>query len=86
MRRPIAKRLANHPTLKGLFKPRDPRFVARAKDEQAHCGYQGWHRQVDEEVINWLKEHPKATPKEFMDKLREIYSRPEMRARFPHGF
>jgi hypothetical protein len=84
--RRIAERLANHRTLKGLFKPRDPRFVARAKDEQAHCGYQEWHRKVDKEVIDWLDENPKATPKEFMDKLREIYSRPEMRARFPNGF
>ena len=84
--RPIAKELEQHPTLKGLYKPRDPRFVARAKDEQSHCGYQEWHRKVDEEVIDWLVRNRKATPKEFMDKLREIYSRPEMRARFPHGF
>ena len=84
--RPIAKRLSKHPTLKGLFKSRDPRFVAEAKDEQAHCGYQEWHRQVDKEVIAWLEEFPKATLKQFMDKLREIYSRPEMRARFPNGF
>jgi hypothetical protein len=84
--RRIAKKLETHRTLKGLFKPRDPRFVARAKDEQAHCGYQQWHRDVDEEVIDWLDDFPKATPKEFMNKLREIYSRPEMKARFPHGF
>jgi hypothetical protein len=84
--RRIAKKLEEHPTLKGLFKPRDPRFVARAKDEQSHCGYQEWHRNVDDEVINWLNRYSKATPKEFMDKLRDIYSRPEMRERFPHGF
>ncbi len=84
--RPIARQLDEHPTLKGLYKPRDPRFVAQARDEQSHCGYQEWHRKVDKEVINWLKEFPKATPKEFMDKLREIYSRPEMKVRFPHGF
>jgi len=84
--RPIAKKLKEHPTLKGLYKPLDPRFVARAKDEQAHCGYQEWHRKVDEEVIDWLDEYPNATPKEFLDKLRDIYSRPEMRERFPHGF
>jgi hypothetical protein len=45
-----------------------------------------WHRKVDEEVVGWLKEHSKATPKEFMTRLRDIYSRPEMKARFPHGF
>lgn len=84
--RPIAKALEDHPSLKGHYKPRDPRFVARAKDEQSHCGYQQWHRDVDQEVINWLKTNSKATPQQFMDKLREIYSRPEMQARFPNGF
>ncbi|WNG34166.1 Wall-associated protein precursor [Archangium violaceum] len=84
--RRIARELENHATLNGLFKPRDPRFVARAKDEQAHCGYQEWHRKVDDEVIEWLTQNGKATYKEFMNKLREIYSRPEMRMRFPNGF
>jgi hypothetical protein len=83
--RPIAKELSKHPSLKELYEPRDPRFVTRAKDEQAHCGYQEWHRDVDKEVIGWLKRHPKATHQEFLDKLREIYSRPEMKERFPHG-
>ena len=83
--RPIAKTLERHSMLKGLYKPRDSRFVTRAKDEQSHCGYQQWHRDVDKEVIDWLKDNSKATHKEFMDKLREIYSRPEMLARFPDG-
>jgi hypothetical protein len=83
--RPIAKKLEEHPTLKGLYKPRDPRFVTRAKDEQSHCGYQEWHRDVDKEVVDWLTRNPKATPQQFMDKLREIYSRPEMLSRFPNG-
>ena len=84
--RPIAKKLEDHPTLQGLYKPRDPRFVTQAKDEQAHCGYQEWHRDVDKEVVDWLNRYSKATPKELMDKLREIYNRPEMLARFPDGF
>jgi hypothetical protein len=84
--RPIAKRLLRHATLKGLYTPRDPRFVAQAKDEQDHCGYQQWHRDVDQEVIAWLDRFPKATPEQFMEKLREIYSRPGMKARFPNGF
>jgi hypothetical protein len=84
--RRIAKGLSRHPTLKGFYEPRDPRFVSRAKDEQSHCGYQEWHRKVDEEVVKWLEQFPQATPKQFMDKLRDIYSRPEMKARFPNGF
>jgi hypothetical protein len=82
----IARALKRHLTLAGLYKARDPRFVARAKDEESHCGYQQWHRDVDREVVEWLRQNQKATSKQFEDYLREIYSRPEMRARFPNGY
>ncbi len=84
--KPIAKALEEHRTIRGLYKPRDPRFVTRAVDEEAHCGYQEWHRRVDEEVVEWLRRNKRATPKEFEAFLREIYDRPEMLARFPLGF
>jgi hypothetical protein len=84
--RPIAEALARHRTLRGLYKPRDPRFVTQAKDEEAHCGYQRWHRDIDQEVIAWLDRVRNATPQQFEKFLREIYSRPAMRERFPHGF
>jgi hypothetical protein len=84
--RPIAEELENHETLRGLYKPRDERFKTRAKDKDSHCGYQDWHRKVDAEVIQWLKDKRDATPKQFMKKLREIYNRPELRQRFPNGF
>ncbi|XXF78195.1 Wall-associated protein precursor [Myxococcaceae bacterium GXIMD 01537] len=84
--RPIARALEDHETLSGLYKPRDPRFVAHAKDEQAHCGYQQWHRDVDREVIAWLERMKNATPEQFERFLREVYSRPALRERFPHGF
>jgi hypothetical protein len=83
--RPIAKALARHRTLRGLYKPRDRRFVTRAVDEQSHCGYQQWHRDVDAEVVEWLERNRTATPKQFEAFLREIYNRPPMRARFPNG-
>jgi hypothetical protein len=83
---PIAKRLKGHATLDGVYKPRDPRFVAKAKDDASHCGYQDWHRKIDKEVIEWLNENPKATPEQFEKLLRAIYSRPELLKRFPHGF
>jgi hypothetical protein len=82
----IARALERHPTLTGVYKPRDSRFVTRAIDEAAHCGYQDWHRKVDEEVINWLDRNRAVTAKEFEAFLRSIYSRPSLRARFPHGF
>lgn len=84
--RPIAKALAKHRTLKGQYKARDKRFVSRAVDEKAHCGYQQWHRDVDKEVVEWLERNGTATAKEFEAFLREIYNRPDMLARFPNGF
>jgi hypothetical protein len=83
---PIAKALERHPILMGVYKPRDPRFVTRAIDEAAHCGYQDWHRKVDAEVINWLETHRAATARQFEEFLHSIYNRPQMLARFPHGF
>lgn len=84
--RPIARKLDVHLTLKGLFKPRDKRFVAQAKDEKSHCGYQEWHCKLDEEVIEWLTKNSEATPEQFLRYLREIYKRPDMIKRFPRGF
>ncbi|WP_375770583.1 Wall-associated protein precursor [Archangium gephyra] len=84
--RPIAEALEDHKTLKGQYKPRDERFVTRAVDKKAHCGYQRWHRDLDAEVIQWLKDNREATAKQFEAYLRLIYNRPDMLARFPHGF
>lgn len=84
--RPIARALERHKTLKGQYKPRDERFVTRAVDEKAHCGYQEWHRKLDAEVVQWLKDNREATVKQFEAYLRLIYNRPDMLARFPHGF
>ncbi len=84
--RPIAEELEKHRTLRGLYKPRDERFVTRAKDKESHCGYQQWHRDVDQEVIRWLQRETRATPKQFEEFLREIYNRPELLKRFPNGF
>ena len=84
--RPIAKVLKDHETLGGLYEPRDERFVAKAKDEDSHCGYQKWHRDVDLEVMKWLRIERRAAQKEFEKFLREIYNRKEMRERFPNGF
>ncbi len=84
--RPIAKALKDHKILGGLYEPRDERYVAKAKDKESHCGYQKWHRDVDLEVIRWIRRFDEATQKEFEAFLREIYNRPDMLERFPHGF
>jgi hypothetical protein len=82
----IARKLEEHATLRGRYAERDPRFKMRAANKESHNGYQKWHRDVDEEVIKWLESTKQATPAEFEAFLRSIYSRPDMRARFPHGF
>lgn len=82
----IFEKLQDHPTLKGHYTERDSRFVTRAANKDAHNGYQTWHRDVEQEIIKWLEKYDNATPEEFEAFLREIYSRPEMRARFPNGF
>ncbi len=84
--RPIAKALEKHETLGGLYEPRDDRYVAKAKDKESHCGYQKWHRDVDLEVIKWLRDNKKATQELFEAFLRELYSRKDMLKRFPNGF
>ncbi len=84
--RPIAEKLKDHETLSGLYEPRDERYVAKAKNKESHCGYQHWHRDVDLEVIKWLRANNKAKPEQFEAFLREIYKRPDMIKRFPRGF
>jgi RHS repeat-associated protein len=79
----IFRELQKHPNLKGLYKYRDPRFVARAKDLASHKGYQQWHRNLDTRVVHWLKTHQNATPKQFESYLRGEYSKPYLRALFP---
>jgi len=72
-------------TLAGCFRPRDPRLVAKAKELADHYGYQRWHRELDDEVVQWIEAHPKATPEQFMRWLRWRYSQPDLKARFPEG-
>ncbi|XXF75196.1 Wall-associated protein precursor [Myxococcaceae bacterium GXIMD 01537] len=84
--RPIAKALNDHRNLRGIYEPRDARYVAKAKDQESHCGYQRWHREVDLEVMRWLRRNEKATREQFEALLRAIYNRPDMLKRFPNGF
>lgn len=82
----VWRALDQHLVLKGLYQYRDPRFVARAKDLKAHCGWQGWHRDMDAEIASWLRLRPKATAQQFEAYLQEVFSRRAVRLRFPNGF
>jgi hypothetical protein len=78
--------LERHDVLRGKYTYRDPRFVTQAKDLKAHCGWEGWHRNLDKEIAAWLDKYRDATVERFEAYLREVYARPELHARFPNGF
>jgi hypothetical protein len=86
--KPIHDDLQKHHTLKDKYKARDPRFKTRAKDKPSHNGYEKWHRKLDQEVKDWIKnpENAKATEKQFEEFLRGRYNKPDLKARFPNGF
>jgi len=83
----VHRALEGHPNLRGHYQARDPRFTTRALNEEAHRGYQRWHRQLDEEVADWIENAPiDTTPQQFEDWLRRRYSQPDLQWRFPNGF
>lgn len=60
--------------------------MARAKDLNAHNGYQDWHIALDKEIIGWIEDNQTATPAQFEKFLRGRYSMPDLAKRFPNGF
>ncbi|MBL9003685.1 MAG: hypothetical protein JNJ46_05525 [Myxococcales bacterium] len=84
--RRVHRALEKHELLQGRYQPRDPRWVLRAGDGDAHRGYQSWHRELDDEIEQWLQRKKQATPEEFEAYLRSLYERPELKQRFPNGF
>jgi hypothetical protein len=53
--------------LAGKFSRKDPRFIYRAANEAAHKGYQTWHRNLDDKIVNWIRkpENSRVTVQEF---------------------
>jgi hypothetical protein len=74
-----------HPNLKGAYEPRDPRFVTQAKDAASHRGYEKWHRALDAEISDWIRNNPNATMEDFEEYLSQRYSQPDLSDRFPNG-
>ena len=81
----VARALEDNPNLAGKYTPRDPRFVTQAKDAASHRGYQTWHRELDDEVVEWLRKRPDATQAQFEKWLRDRYNKPDLKGRFPNG-
>ncbi len=83
---PIYNALEDSPGLGGQYRLRDPRLASRAKDLASHKGYQQWHRSLDQEIRQWVKDNPKATPAQFEKWLKRRYNKRDLRDRFPKGF
>jgi hypothetical protein len=83
--KPIYDELQRSPGLRDQYKPRDPRFVTQARDYGSHNGYQEWHRRLDAEVRQWIRDNPQSTPRDFENWLRARYQRQDLRDRFPNG-
>ena len=82
----VWRALQENDALHGLYRYRDPRFVAQAKDLKAHCGWWGWHQKLDDEIARWVRDQQNLTPQQFEAYVRKVYARPELRLRFPNGF
>ena len=80
----IMRTLNNHRSLRGVFNRSNPRYIYNALDDAAHRGYQKWHRQYDEIVVNWLQNHPSATPAQFNRYLHNLHQQPWLRSRIPN--
>jgi hypothetical protein len=83
--KPIHRELEKHDRLAGVFQHRDQRFVTQAIDKDAHKGYQRWHRSLDREIADRIRDSPEMTPDEFEDFLRTRYNKPDLIWRFPNG-
>ena len=78
----IMRELNNNPNLRGRINREDPQFRIRAVDLQSHNGYCRHHIARDQQTIDWLRNNPLATRKEYIDHLNDVYSQPAQEARF----
>jgi hypothetical protein len=77
----ILDALSKHKTLSGVFKKNS--LLVQALNKASHIGYQGWHIQYDDEVVEWLDENQDATAEEFIEFLKSVYDRADLKERFP---
>jgi hypothetical protein len=79
----ITKELAKNKNISQEFKDNYHKFRTQALDKASHNGYEKWHRELDDKIVNWLKEHDKATEKEFIEFLKKTYKASDLAKRFP---
>ncbi len=83
--RKVIRELEKHVKLVAKYVFQDARFVTRAKDKISHWGYQKWHRELDDDIVNWLRGHGEAEEKQFETFLKKRYRQADLRERFPDG-
>jgi RHS repeat-associated protein len=83
--RRIHRALESHPNLSGRYSYRDPRFATQARDLASHSGYQRWHIDLDDEIVDWIRTNPTATPQQFEAYLQGVYRRSEIMQSFPNA-
>jgi len=82
----VHKELEKHKNLRGKYKHRDERYEALARDEKSHKGLQRWHRDLDNEIVAWIRKNRDATEETFEAWLRRRYSKKDLTKRFPTSF
>jgi hypothetical protein len=60
-------------------------WTVKKDDVISHKGYQRWHRTLDDEIVEWLGAHNRATAHEFEDYLIQRYSQDDLIEIFPNG-
>ncbi|MEX0275694.1 MAG: RHS repeat domain-containing protein [Flavobacteriaceae bacterium] len=82
----VARALDNHPILNGAFdySRTNKKYIYRALNQDAHRGYQTWHRLYDATVVKWLQTNPRATEKIFNEYLHNLHQQPWLKERIPN--
>jgi hypothetical protein len=78
--------LEKHKNLKGKYKYRDSRFEVLAKSAVDHQGWEKWHRDLDDEVAEWVNRNKDATEVTFEAWLRWRYAKEDLVTKFPTPF
>ena len=79
----IMEQLNQHQTLAGIFGRND--MLVQAVNPESHRGYQIWHREYDDQVVEWLEANADANATQFLSFLKGVYEHSSMKERFPGG-
>lgn len=78
--RKIRREMKNNPNLSDINRNKSSIFTGLTED--AHRGYQKWHRKYDDDMVLWLKDHLDATLDDFQAELQRFYDQPDIVERF----